>query len=87
MTVAYSLQVDFWNKHTLAEVIKGGNFNTAIFEILIFRNFSGGQSPKFCQNGENYDPILERRKMGLQHTVKIRDSAPPQIGPPADRPP
>ena len=22
----------------------------AIFDILIFRDFSGGQSPKFCQN-------------------------------------
>ena len=26
-----------------------------IFEILGFRDFSGGQSPKFCQNGENWN--------------------------------
>ena len=27
--------------------------DAAIFEILIFRNFSGGQSPNFGQNGRN----------------------------------
>jgi len=35
------------------------NCAAAIFEILIFRNFSGGQSPKLSENGENvnFDPL------------------------------
>ena len=37
----------------------------AIFEILIFRDFSGGQSPKFCQNEENliYLAALQLQKI------------------------
>ena len=46
--------------------------DAVIFEILIFRDFSGGQSPNFGPNRQKsndnwvkYDPILERRKIGL----------------------
>ena len=56
MMLKYGLEIDF---------VAIQEPYAAIFEMLIFRNFSGGQSPKFCQNGENYDPILERRKIGL----------------------
>ena len=40
----------------------------AIFEILIFRDISGGQSPKFCSKGENlnFDPLKNREKSKFQ---------------------
>ena len=39
-----------------------------IFEILIFRNFSGGQSLKFCQNDENlnFNPLKNSKKLKFQ---------------------
>ena len=36
-----------------------------IFDILIFRNFSGGQSPNFCPNGrkQHFDKIILSYKL------------------------
>jgi len=43
----------------------------AIFEILIFRDFSGGESPNFDPNRPflDFDP-LKNRKIGLKHISK-----------------
>ena len=38
-----------------------------IFEILIFGDFSGASSLKFCQNGENlnFDPLKNWKKIKI----------------------
>ena len=48
----------------------------ANFEILIFRDFSGGQSRTFCENGKNlnFDPLKNHKKSKFQkspHNVFI----------------
>ena len=42
--------------------------DAAIFEILIFRDFSGGQSPNFCPNRPflDFDPLKNRQKSKFQ---------------------
>ena len=50
------------------------NHIAAIFEILIFRHFSGGQSSKFSENGENlnFDPLKIAKNQNLKnHSDKI----------------
>ena len=44
----------------------------AIFEILIFRDFSGGQSPKFSENDKNlnFDPLKNREKSKFQKSPR-----------------
>ena len=42
--------------------------DAAIFEILIFRDFSGGQSSNFCHFGKilDFDPLKNREKSKFQ---------------------
>ena len=45
------------------------NRTAAIFETLIFRDFSEGQNPKISQIGElNFDPQNNREKLNFQNS-------------------
>ena len=53
----------------------------AIFEILIFQDFSLDQSPKFCENDEklSFDPLRNREKSKFQklpHNVFVSPQNP-----------
>ena len=55
----------------------------AISEILIFRDFSGGQSPKFCQNGENlnFDPLKNRENSKFLKSPRYDFVSPQNVSP------
>ena len=46
--------------------------DAAIFEILIFRDFSGGQSPKMADLDQNlaFDPLKNREKSKFQKSPR-----------------
>ena len=57
--------------------------DTAIFEILIFRNFSGGQSPNFGPNWPflDFDPLKNREKSKFQKSPRHFFVSSPKLSP------
>ena len=55
----------------------------AIFEILIFRDFSGGQSPKMADLDQNldFDPLKNREKSKFQKSPRFFFVSPLNLSP------
>ena len=70
----FGLQIDF-------EVIQ--KHYAAIFEILIFRDFSGGQSPNFGPNRSflDFDPLKNREKSKFQKSPHHFFVSSPKLSP------
>ena len=62
----YSVDAEIWSGNTLLGDKK--ICTTAIFDILIFDNFSGSRSPKLSKNAKNlnFDPLKNREKSKFQ---------------------